>query len=199
MLWSKTRGASPMPWKCARLRLSRAMGYTFHRIFCATPGDLEAERDAFHTVLAEFDEAEAMPRDILLVPVTVTPNMYDLEYYRAAIDENVRAVRYYVQVLSDTWGRPPRSFEHAFGTATQALEDPRIPLKEIVVLFKAQPPERAVDAGITWLKAELAAGAGPRSFEFGDLETYKQVLRGLLGEWLETIAPRESGGAGGDR
>ena len=42
------------------------MAYVMHRIFCATPGDLEAEHDAFYQVIAEFNEKHAMPRGVLL-------------------------------------------------------------------------------------------------------------------------------------
>jgi hypothetical protein len=134
-----------------------------------------------------------MPRDILLVPVTIVPEMLDTRPYQGAIGENIRSVRYYIQIVGDSWGTPHRNFEQAFETAKQALQDPQFPMKEIVVLFKTQPAGQPLEPKIAHLKSELAAAAGPRAFEFGDPEALERILRGLFSEWLESIAPQVPG------
>ena len=46
--------------------------YRIHRVFCATAWELEGERRAFYDLLGEFNEAEAMRRGVLYVPVSLT-------------------------------------------------------------------------------------------------------------------------------
>ena len=68
----------PQSGQMASLYISNSMCslvsrmYQMHRVFCATSWELEAERQAFHDVVAEVNEAEAMPHRLLLVPPAVT-------------------------------------------------------------------------------------------------------------------------------
>lgn len=107
-----------------------------HRIFCATPGDLEEERLAFYKVMGEFNEAEAMPLGILFVSISIVPHMIDKRPYQAVVGENIRSCRHYIQVLEDTWGPPQRNFERDYALASQCVGDPSLPMHEVAVLFK---------------------------------------------------------------
>ena len=153
------------------------MPYSMHRIFCATPGNLEDERQAFYSVVGCFNENEAMKHDILFVPVSIVPNMVDLNLFQNVIDENVRSCRYYIQVLGDTWGAFPRNFERYFELAKTCAAAADLPMREVAALIKPLP-------------ARLTA-EGARSLEFHDLESYRLHLRALLSGWLE----RASAGA----
>ena len=51
------------------------MAFDMHRVFFATPSDLEEEREACHAVAAEVNETLAMPRGVLMVIVSLPPNM----------------------------------------------------------------------------------------------------------------------------
>ena len=86
------------------------MTYTMHRVFCAAAWDLESEREAFLGVIGDFNETQAMQHGVLFVPVTLAWHTQDKTPIQQTLDQNIRACRYYVQVIEDTWG-PPQSFE----------------------------------------------------------------------------------------
>jgi hypothetical protein len=178
-----------MPVSCARLANLR-MAYTFHRVFCATPGDLEGEREAFYTVMAEFNEAESMPHGLLLVAVSITPNMAQLPPYWKAIEENIQDSRYYIQVLGDTWGPPFRNFEPMYKTAGACLEKPELPMRVVAVLFKSLPPDQPLEPAVEKLKSELS-----NPIEFSDVESFRRAVRALLSNWLTSLLEEGRGGA----
>src|SRR6266498_3230697 len=112
------------------------MAYDMHRIFCATSFDLEDERTAFHTVMSEFNEFKAMPRGILMVSVSLVPQLIDKRSYQSAINDNIKACRYYIQVLEDCWGPPQRNMERDYALASKFISDPESKMQEAVLLFK---------------------------------------------------------------
>jgi hypothetical protein len=166
------------------------MPYDMHRIFCATPGDLEDERQAFYQIMSEVNEAQAMQRDVLLVSVSITPSMADMRPFQPAIKENIQACRYYIQLLEDTWGAPQKNFEREYALARKYSADPGLPMKEVAVLFKKPLLPHKVEAEITDLKQTLRAD-GNSLLEFDGPDEFKAILRPLLERWLETIAPAE--------
>ncbi len=166
------------------------MAYTFHRVFCATPGDLEEEREAFYAVMAEFNEAESMPHDLLFVAVSITPSMAQLPPYWKAIEENIQDSRYYIQVLGDTWGPPFRNFEPMYKTAKACLEKPELPMRDVAVMFKSLRPDQCREPAVEKLKGEL-----PKPIEFSDIESFRRALRALLSNWLTTLLEEMRGGA----
>lgn len=148
------------------------MGYSMHRIFCATPEGLEPERKAFYEIVSEFNGVAAMPRGVLLVPVSVVPRVFSFAPFDAAIRENIRQSRYYIQVLAQDFGPPERDFRPLFEEARRACGNGA--LREVVVLSKT--PGAGVPDGI-------------RSFAFQDAEGYRDRLLALFQEWLEDSAP----------
>ncbi len=167
------------------------MSYSMHRVFCATPGDLEPERQAFYRVLAGFNERTAMRRGILFVPVSITPMMAKLAPFRAAIDQNIADSRYYVQVLADSFGAPERDFEPLFTAARRNALDTRSETREVVVLFKKTPA--ALDGKVARLRCELDDGAGLRWFSYSDEHEFSAIMHKLLGTWIDSLAPAEQG------
>ncbi len=143
------------------------MPYQMHRVFCATPTGLEPERDAFYEVVGVVNETTAMPQNLLLVAVSLPP-MPDKRPYQKAVDDNVRACRYYIQVLGDGWGPPGRNFECDYALARECAADPRMPMQEAVLLRK---------------------GPGESAETFRTLDEFKQIVRALLMRWMETLNP----------
>ncbi len=158
------------------------MAYSMHRIFCATPGDLEQERLAFYKVMGEFNETHAMPRGILFVSVSIVPGLVDKRALQPAVSENIRACRYYIQVLEDTWGPPQKNFERDYALAAQCAADPAQPMQEVTVLFKKPLVPHQVEPAIAELKRQLDADA-----DFADISQYERRLHALLARWLETV------------
>lgn len=192
--------ASPIAWRfqtsaasagCAKLAALSAMSYIFHRIFCATPLELEAEREAFYSVMAEFNENQAMQHGILFVTVSIVPNVYNLTVFQGAVDENISQCRYYVQVLRETWGGPQRSFEKSYELATKCAADPAMLMREVVLLSKTLPPDVQPEPAVLRARQEGPA-SGVRTLEFPDVETFSNLLRTLLGEWLKSALDEPS-------
>src|SRR3979490_1799549 len=107
------------------------MAYSMHRVFCATPGMLEDERQAFYETMADINRDEAMPRGILMVSVSLPANLAFKSAYQSVVDQNVRDCRFYVQILEDTWGPPERSFHREYKLAHKCLEDPQSPMEGV--------------------------------------------------------------------
>lgn len=163
------------------------MPFVMHRVFCSTPGDLEEERQAFYNVMSEINESAAMPRGILFVAVALPGSTCDKRPYQAAISENVRACRYYVQVLEDTWGPPERNFERDYVLATKCVEDSSLPMRDVAVLFKKPLVPDQVDQRVTDLKRLLETENGRPHYNYSDIAEFKIRLREQLSGWLQTI------------
>ena len=113
------------------------MTYTLHRVFCATPGGLEPERQAFHEVVGQVNETEGMPQSILLVPVSIVPNMVNKLAFQPLVEANVQACKFFVQVLHTTWGPSARNFESEYNLACRLKTDLASPMEDISLFFKA--------------------------------------------------------------
>lgn len=169
------------------------MQYAMHRIFCAAAGDLEEERSAFYQAVGEFNEAHAMPRNILFVSVSLPPYATDKRPYQAAMSENIRACRYYVQLLEDTWGPPQKNFERDYAIACKCAADPNLPMEEVAVFFKKPLLPHQVEPSVIELKQKLEAeNIGPHA-DFDTVGEFGQQLHQLLAKWLETVAPAAAG------
>jgi hypothetical protein len=164
-----------------------AMAYTMHRIFCSTPGELEAERRAFDDVVGEVNEADAMPKGILFVPLSIMPYIVNKLPYQPMVDANVRACRFFVQVLHHTWGPPTRNFESEYQLACLLMADPAEALDGIAVFFKAADSLQIVEPGILQLKSSLQSQQHPQAFEYAGLDDYKLQLRAQLSDWLRSV------------
>src|SRR5690348_4019000 len=133
------------------------MPYQMHRVFCATPGDLEEERQAFYEVMAELNQEEAMPRGILLVSLSIVPYVTDKRAFQGAVSENIRSCRYYVQVLEDTWGPPQKNFERDYALALRSVSDPELPMQDAAVFFKKPLLPHRVEPEVQQLKEQANA------------------------------------------
>ena len=150
-----------------------------YRVFCATPGDSEAdlenERQAFYEVVGQVNESEAMPLGILFVPVSVVPNLTNLAVFQSVVDENVRACKFFVQVLDHTWGPATRNFEHCFQLATQCCAS--------VSLLLKVPNGRQIEPGVVALRES----DDPRALDFDGIEDFRARLRSQLSVWLRSM------------
>jgi hypothetical protein len=165
------------------------MAYTFHRIFCGAPLDVEPEREAFYEVMAHCNESEAMPKGILLVSLSVTPTVASVAAFQNAIDENIRTCRYYVQVLGESWGPSGRNFEPSFELAAKCAADPAMPMREVALLWKAENGGRPVDASV--LDARQRSAEWLRVSPYFGMDSFKEQLRALLTKWVAEISATE--------
>ena len=162
------------------------MTYALHRIFCSTPGDLESERQAFHDVIGEVNEAEGVRRNVLFAPVSIVPLMMNKLFYQPAVDANIRECKFFVQVLQHTWGPPEKNCESDYHLACRLQDDPGSPVEQIALFFRTADGLE-VEPGILQLKSSLQSQPGRAAYEFASLEDYKRQLRNQLSEWLRTM------------
>ena len=133
--------------------------YQMHRIFCATPWELEAERIRFHDLIGLFNETVAMPKGVLFVPVSLA-GIRDKRPMQYAVDENIRQCRHYIQVLSEppeqpeSWGPVERNFRHDYNLALECAADPALPMQSVSLIPKGTAE---FDACVNGLFAEWLA------------------------------------------
>jgi hypothetical protein len=162
------------------------MAYTIHRIFCAAAAELEPERQTFLDLVSALNEAEAMPRNLLLVPVSIMPYVTNKLAFQSAMGANVRECRFFVQLLQDTWGPPERNFEAEYKLAAELSGDPASLMKGVALFFKAADGLE-LDPGIRELKKSAQSRNGCAAYEFTSMEQYKQQLQSQLSAWLRAV------------
>jgi hypothetical protein len=156
------------------------MTYRMHRVFCATSLALETERRAFYQTVGGFNESEAMLRETMYVPVTLT-NMPDKRRRQDDVDENLRACRHYILALDDGWGPPERNFEGDYRLAVQCREDPALPMQGVQLLVRCLP-----DGAPSDFSNDLSANGVPH-WQFVDTAAFRAQVRGLMSRWMTEL------------
>ena len=156
-----------------------------HRIFCATPWELEAERGRFHDSVGRFNETVAQREGILYIPVTLV-NIRDKRPFQYVIDENIRESRHCLFLFSEGWGPPERNFRNDYYQALQAINDPVSALESIAVLAKKMP------SGVSLAQDSSAADLPAADDTFSSLDSFDICLNGLLSGWLKTLLNRNA-------
>ena len=160
------------------------MPYDMHRVFFATPLELEDERKALHEIVSEFNEQVAMPAGVLLVTVSLPQTMVDKRAYQAAVLENIRDARYYVQFLEDSWGPPTRNFERDYAMARKYAAEGTHACKKTALLFKKPLLPHRVDPDVVALKQCLVGNA---LVEFESATDLKALIRPMLETLLREL------------
>jgi hypothetical protein len=150
--------------------------YQMHRVFCATPWELEAERRVFQNAIGRVNENEGLSKGVLLVPVTVL-NVADKRPLQYTIDENIRESRHYILVLSEGWGPPERNFRADYSLALQCMDDPVLPMQDVAIFLKTRAPQPFSVEGLPEPRATFST---PAEFD--------QHVYALLSTWLQ-LAP----------
>jgi hypothetical protein len=158
--------------------------FQMHRIFCATPWELEAERGRFHDNIGQFNETVAQREGILYIPVTLV-NIRDKRPFQYVIDENIRDSRHCLFLFSDDWGPPERNFRNDYFQALQAIDDPASALQSVTVLAKKIPSGQPV-------APESSADLPAADNTFSTLDSFDVCLNGLLSTWLQTLLNRNA-------
>lgn len=158
-------------------------GFDISRVFISAPGDLEMDRQACHDVIAEVNEATAMPEKILLAEVVLRDNAH-LENFRSAVSDNVRWSTYFIQVFEDDWG--PRSlFRKLFLLAEECRSNAEMPMRELVICLKESPHE--TDAQVLAFRSELEGWKGAQVIRYKTVDEMKAQLAAVLNEWVQTL------------
>jgi hypothetical protein len=153
--------------------------FQMHRIFCATPWELEAERYRFYETIGRFNETAAMQKGVLYVPVTMT-NVMDKRPLQYTVDQNIRECRHYILLLTQDWGPAERNFQSEYQLALEAIDDPALPMQSAAVFAKKQPSGQPLAAGLPEPRATFSTPA-----EFDD------CILGVLSGWLESLLAQQ--------
>lgn len=154
--------------------------FQMHRVFCASPWELEAERNRFYHLIGQFNQEHSMPHGVLYVPVSLT-SVGDKRPLQYAVDDNIRECRHYLVLLTDDWGPPERNFRYDYDLALRCADDPALPMKTVHVMVKDRPSARALPVGSS--AVALPAGAAT----FSSMTEFDEYLNGLLAGWLKSL------------
>lgn len=167
-----------------------------YRVFIASPGGLQAERKAFRDALFEFNDAHAVQKGAIFLPVGWEDTPGGMGRAQEQINEQVRTCDYCVILFHNWWGMPPAQdgvfgsgTEEEFDVAVKCKKDPEMPMRNVVVFFKGVDAVQLGDPGPQLLKVlefkkKLEEERGHLFKTYDDVGSFEQKLGRLLGEWL---------------
>jgi len=139
--------------------------YELHRVFCALPAGMQEERRAFYDVVGDVNTEQGTKRGVLFVPVAASSALRAV--VPADVRSNIRACRYYIEVLPEGAPAPESDPQLDYTFALECRADSSLPMKEVVALPRAA---------------------------FSDLTEFRQRIREFLSRWLAEI-PAQSASA----
>lgn len=169
--------------------------FTEYRIFLASPGGLQKERNAFEDVITKYNKDEAIHGGARFIPVGWKDTLGGNGRPQAIINEDLRKCDYFVLMFWDRWGSNPnvdREGQFSSGTeeeyyvALESLKDSVPPMKQLVVFFKAVDPRQLSDPGPQLSKVLDFQKKLEKEFffdVFDELDGFKDCLRSYLGRW----------------
>jgi hypothetical protein len=184
------------PLLVARLTASENVpmphGFDVYRVFISAPGDLEADREACHHVIAKVNEAAAMPEQILLAAIGLRDNG-QIEGHRAIVSDNVRWSSYFIQIFQDDWGVRDLYRKLLF-LAVECRDDAKMHMRDVVIFLKDAPHE--TDPQILNFRKELEDLSNMQVCRYKTTQDMKAQLEEILNGWTRDLtslkAPRST-------
>ena len=168
---------------------------TQYKVFIASPGGLEKEREAFRAALSGHNEADGLARGAYFSPVGWELTIRGVGRPQAKINDDVKKSDFFVLVLWDRWGSPPDNAgkytsgtEEEYKIALECFSSRTHPLREILVFFKTVDPRQLSDPGaqlkqVLDYKKKLEAEKKIFFETFDDIEVFSEKLRRYLASW----------------
>ena len=167
-----------------------------YRIFIASPRGLENERAAFNNTVNEFNDAHAIEKEAIFLPVAWEEIPGGMGRAQDHINEQIQRCDYCVIVLHTKWGSPPgedRKYESGteeeFHVAVECRNDDQLPMRDVKIFFKAVDATLLNDPSAQ-LKKVLAfkkkiENSREHHYEiFDDPRKFEAKLRRHLARWL---------------
>lgn len=169
-----------------------------YRIFIATPSGLHAERKAFRATVHDYNEAEAIPRGVMFIPVGWEDTLAGVGRPQGIINQDLTICDYFVLVLWDRWGTAPdlagkskftSGTEEEFFEAEDCYKDPKLAMRQLVAFFKAVEPSKLSDPGeqlskVLEFKRALETTKRLLFTTFDEIGGFEQQLRRHLAKWV---------------
>ena len=169
---------------------------TSYRIFIASPGGLESERETFRDVVNSYNETEAIERGVLFIPIGWEETLGGVGRPQRLINEDVMKSDYFVLMLWDRWGSHPdlhgtytSGTEEEYSVALECYESAEHPMRGVVMAFKAVDPRQLADAGpqlekVLDFKRTVESEKKHLFDTFDSTMSFENRLRRYLGQWL---------------
>ncbi len=167
---------------------------TAYQVLIELTEGLEEERRAIAETVHAFNEQQAIPRDVLFLPLSWDSSVLPRQ---KLLGEELRRVDYLLLVLSDRW---PPGAEREFERALAYLRDARRPMTRIVAFFKQVPERQRGDPGellreVLDFREHLAAEGEVRAESYASIPDLEDRLRRHLTHWLIEHERRQGGPA----
>lgn len=165
------------------------------QVFIASPGGLLAERKAFADVIERVNRDHAHGVQVTFMPQGVEYALAGIGRPQELINQQVRESDYLVVVLWDKWGTPTGNGTYTSGTeeeysvGLECLQDPGMPMRDIIVLFKGVNERQLADPGedlrkVLDFKSELERSRILLYSTFDTLDEFCHAFRSHLHNWV---------------
>ncbi len=167
-----------------------------YRVFVASPGGLQSERNAFREALSRYNEMDGLPRGVMFLPVGWEDTLGGFGRPQHIINQDLRECDFMVLVLWDRWGSPPdresrfrSGVEEEFQVAMECLRDSELPMQQIVVFFKAVHEKQLSDPGpqlqaVLGFKKSLEETKEHLFHTFDEVRSFDNLLSRHLASWV---------------
>jgi tetratricopeptide (TPR) repeat protein len=127
---------------------------TAYRVFIASPGGLKDERDTFRLEVNGYNEADAIERSVIFLPIGWEITLGGAGRPQHLINEDLRRCDYFVLMLWDHWGSRTAAdgagpytsgSEEEFEVARECLRNGT--MREMLILFKDVDEAKLRDPG----------------------------------------------------
>lgn len=168
-----------------------------YKVFIASPGGLQEERKAFKAILDEYNKEEALHREVMFQAIGWEDTLPGIGRPQAIINEELKTCDYFIMVLHDRWGSHPGPNEVAATSGTEeeykiawkCFKEGASPMKQIVVLFKAVPPNQMSDPGrelqkVIDFRKKIEASRSLLYSTFSTVDEFKKIIQRNISQWL---------------
>jgi tetratricopeptide (TPR) repeat protein len=175
------------------------------RVFIASPGGLAEERKVFRNEVADFNDADAIPRGIFFQALGWEDTLGGIGRPQGIINEDLQKSDYCVVMLWDRWGSRPDTVASKYTSGTE--EEYHVALdcckkgamRQMVLMFKAVDPRRLSDAGpelekVLQFKKSVEEAKRHLFHTFDTTDAFRKLCRRYLAAWLRD---HENGGSTG--
>jgi hypothetical protein len=173
-----------------------------YRVFIASPGGLEEERERFRQVLNDYNESDALEDGALFIPVGWELARAGIGRPQELINKDLRRCDYCLLVLRDRWGSPAGGAGKYTSGTEEEYNVARVCLaagtmRNVVVLFGAVDEGKLSDPGeqlkkVIQFRRELEEKKELLFSTFDELAVFEKHVRSQLAGWLRDHRKRSA-------